>query len=157
AGNAGPIDEGDTVAVFFTGASDPSRADTAAGFRYSFALSAADLAASYVAAGPDARRVFAFDDSGLYTVHARVLDKDGGVTDYTPPVRVRNLAPPASLGNAGPIDGGGRVAVLFKDPSDPPSADTAAGFHYSFALSPAGLATTYGAADAAASQQFAFE
>jgi hypothetical protein len=155
--NAGPIAEGRSVTVFFTGPSDPSRADTTAGFRYSFALSPADLAASYAAAGPDARRVFAFDDSGLYIVHARVLDKDGGFTDYTTTVLVHNIAPTASLGNAGPIDRGGSVAVLFKDPSDPSLADTAAGFHYSFALSPAGLATRYGAAGAAASQQFAFE
>src|SRR4029077_14070510 len=37
--NNGPIDEGASVAVSFTGTSDPLPIDTAAGIRYSFALS----------------------------------------------------------------------------------------------------------------------
>jgi parallel beta-helix repeat protein len=155
--NDGPTDEGGRVAVFFAGPSDPSPADTAAGFRYSFALKAGDLATSYAAASPAARLPFAFADSGTYTVHGRVFDKDGGFTDFTTTVIVRNIVPMATLSNDGPIDEGGSVTVLFTDPFDPAPADKAAGFRYSFARSPADLATDYAAASPDAQQHFAFE
>ncbi len=156
-GDDGPIDEGDHVTVSFTNPSDPSLADTTAGFRYSFALSPADLATGSTTASAAASQRFAFDDSGTYTVYGRVVDKDGGFTDYTIFLAVRNIAPTAVFGDDGAIDEGGSVTVLFTNPADPSSADTAAGFRYSFALTPADLVTSYPAAGAVASQHFTFD
>ncbi len=53
-GNNGPVNEGAAVLASFTGPSDPSDADTAQGFRYSFALDPAGLASNYL--GADRRR-----------------------------------------------------------------------------------------------------
>src|SRR5258708_16359412 len=50
--NNGPVNEGSSATAQITGVTDPSNADTAAGFRYSFALTSAGLAASYPTAGP---------------------------------------------------------------------------------------------------------
>jgi hypothetical protein len=89
--HGGAIDVGDSTAVLFAAASDPSPADTDVGFRYSFALSAADLATGYAAASPDAVEHFSFGVMGTYAVYGRVFDKDGGFTDYVTTVTV--LAP----------------------------------------------------------------
>src|SRR5262249_45892436 len=96
-GNDGPLNKGGSVRVFFTGPSDPSPADTDAGFRYSFALKPGDLATSYAAAGAGTQQHFTFDQAGTYTVYGRVFDKDGGFTDYTIPVTVHDLPPPPAL------------------------------------------------------------
>jgi peptidoglycan/xylan/chitin deacetylase (PgdA/CDA1 family) len=155
--NTGPVAEGSPVTVSFANPSDPSAADTAAGFHYSFALSASGLAAGYAAAGTAASASFTFDDNGSYTVYGRILDKDGGFTDSTTTVVVNNVAPTATLSNTGPVGEGSPVTVSFANPSDPSAADTAAGFHYSFALAPSGLAASYAAAGTAASASFTFD
>ncbi len=155
-GNNGPINEGSSVQASFSGASDPSSVDTAAGFHYSFALTSAGLAGSYAAAGTSASASFSFTDNGSYTVLGRIFDKDGGSTDYTTIVQVNNVAPTASLSNNGPINEGSSAVVSFSGASDPSSDDTAAGFHYSFALSSAALATSYAAAGSSTSASFGF-
>ncbi len=92
-GNAGPVNEGSPVLVSFSGEFDPSAADTAAGFRYSFATSPAELKDTYADAGPSATTHITFADSGTHTVYGRVFDKDGGFTEYTTTVTVNNVAP----------------------------------------------------------------
>ena len=52
---------------------------------------------------------------------------------------------------------GSPVTVSLTDAFDPSSADTTAGFHYSFATSSAGLATTYAGAGDGPSQSFTFD
>ena len=64
---------------------------------------------------------------------ARIIDKDGGFSEYTTDVTVNNVAPTATLGNNGPVNEGSSATVSFTSPSDPSSADTTAGFHYAFA------------------------
>jgi hypothetical protein len=154
--NNGPVNEGSPATVSFANPSDPSAADTAAGFRYSFALAAANLAGTYAAAGTAASAPFTFGDNGSYTVYGRVFDKDGGYTDYTTTVTVRNVAPTAALGNNGPVNEASPATVSFSGAQDPSSADTAAGFRYSFALTPANLAGSYAAAGTASSASFTF-
>ena len=61
---------------------DPSSADTAAGFHYSFATSLAGLATTYAGAVDGPSQSFTFDDNGTPTVYGRIFDKDGGFTDY---------------------------------------------------------------------------
>jgi PKD repeat protein len=101
--NSGPVAEGSPATVSFTGATDASGADLAAGLRYSFALDAAGLASSHAAAGVDASAPFSWPDAGSYAVYGRVIDKDGGYTDYSTIVSVTNYAP---IVDAGPDQAG---------------------------------------------------
>src|SRR5262249_41607030 len=79
----GVVNELAPVTVTFSNVTDPSSADTAAGFRYSFATSpTTGLATSYATASPAPSAQFTFADSGTYTVLGRVFDKDGGFRDY---------------------------------------------------------------------------
>ena len=64
------------------------------GLRYSFATSAAGLAASYAAAGTangvgsTGTKVFAFSATGAFTIWGRVFDDDGGFKTYSRVVNV---------------------------------------------------------------------
>ncbi|MGA2060932.1 MAG: PKD domain-containing protein, partial [Thermoguttaceae bacterium] len=89
--------EGSPATVSFSGASDPSNTDTAAGFHYSFATSASALAGDYASAGAADAAQFTFDDNGTYTVYGRIIDKDGGYTDYQTVVVVNEVAPTVNL------------------------------------------------------------
>jgi hypothetical protein len=92
-GNNGPVREGSSTTVSFSNASDPSSADAAAGFHYSFALSPSGLAGTYAAAGTASSASFTFADNGSYTVYGRISDKDNGYSDYQTTVAVTNVAP----------------------------------------------------------------
>jgi ELWxxDGT repeat protein len=131
-GNNGPVDEGSPVTVSFTGASDPSAADTAAGFHYSYATDPANLATTYATATDGASKQLTFDDNGSYTVYGRIFDKDNGSTDYQTTVTVNNVAPTAGI--TGPLDGfqgvRGQTRVFTLSATDPSAADTAAGFTF---------------------------
>jgi hypothetical protein len=154
--NSGPVNEGGAVAVSFGGQYDPSAADTAAGFHYAFACDGADISsADYASSGSADSAACTFDDGPrTYMVRARIIDKDGGYSEYTTAVDVNNVAPTASLGNSGPVDEGSPVAVSFAAQYDPSAADSAAGFHYAFACDGGDLSTaTYasgGASETAA-------
>ncbi|MBI1913503.1 MAG: PKD domain-containing protein, partial [Planctomycetes bacterium] len=125
----GPIDEGSAVVVSFGETSDPSSADRAAGFRYSFARSADALATSYAAAGIAMSTSFTFDDNGVYTVYGRVFDKDGGYTNSQTTVLVNNVPPTAII--SGPADGvRGQPRTFTLTASDPSTADQRAGFTF---------------------------
>lgn len=63
--------------------SDPSAADTAAGFAYAF-----DCGDGYGSFGPDASVLCPATDAGTLTVGARIKDKDGGITEYSASVDV---------------------------------------------------------------------
>jgi 6-phosphogluconolactonase (cycloisomerase 2 family) len=154
--NDGPIDEGMSATASFSNPIDPAPAD-AATLHYSFAHSEAGLAATYVAAGTSPAQAFPFGEAGTYTIWGRIMDKDGGYTDYSTDVTVNDVAPSATLINKGPVQEASPVTVTFMDPSDPSLADTNAGFRYSFASDPALLATTYAAASPSASTTFTFD
>jgi parallel beta-helix repeat protein len=145
----GPIDIGGTATASLTGVTDPSPIDTAAGFHYSFALSAAALATTYAQAGTAASQSFTFTQAGTFTIFARVFDEDSGFTDSTTVVVVRPI-PVTSLVNDGPINEGSSVVVSFE-------GAPASGLRYSFALSPAGLATNPDQAGTSPSQPFFFD
>ncbi|HVX59780.1 MAG TPA: Ig-like domain-containing protein [Pirellulales bacterium] len=154
--NSGPINEGGSATISFSSAADPSNADTTAGFHYSFTLDSGSLATSYSAAGTASSTTLPFADSGSYTVYGRIFDKDGGYSDYSTEVTVNNVAPTATLSNDGPIDEGGSATISFSSPTDPSSGDVAAGFHYSFALTPGSLAASYSDAGTASSTTLTF-
>jgi hypothetical protein len=92
-GNSGPVRAFVGVTVFLLNPFDPSSADVAAGFRYSFALSTDGLADSYDAAEASSSRTFVFTLPGIYTVHERIFDKDNDFTDYTTTVVVFAVVP----------------------------------------------------------------
>ncbi|HWI50777.1 MAG TPA: PKD domain-containing protein, partial [Symbiobacteriaceae bacterium] len=77
------VSEGDTFAVALVNAHDPSMADTAAGFAKSY-----DCGAGY--SGTAA--CTAIDNPDI-TVMAKIMDKDGGSSEYTAVVPVMNVAP----------------------------------------------------------------
>ncbi len=88
-GNSGPIGAGSSATVGFTGAADPSSADTAAGLRFAFSCTNASLAAATYAGSSNAVSTScAFGKAGNYSVRARVIDKDGGFREYSTVVTV---------------------------------------------------------------------
>jgi hypothetical protein len=143
--NSGPINEGGQVMVSFSAAQDPSSADTAAGFHYAFACDGSALdAATYASSGASGSTNCTFADNGTPSVRARIIDKDGGYTEYETAVTVNNVAPTATLSNGASVAEGSPVTVSFSNPQDPSTADTAAGFHYAFACDGGALnAATY--------------
>src|SRR5439155_24808345 len=132
--NDGPINEGASATVSFSNKFDPSGPDTTAGFHYAYACDGSSLAGStYAGSSAIDHTSCSFDDGpSSHTVKARILDKDGGFTEYTTDVTVKNVPPTADLANDGPINEGGSAMVTFSNPSDPSNADTAAGFRYAF-------------------------
>src|SRR5205823_2978307 len=97
-GNNGPANEGSPATVSFSGQSDPSGADTSAGFHYSIACDglAGSLATTYAGATDGASKPCTFADNGSYTVKGRILDKDGGSNTYDTTVVVNNVKPSLS-------------------------------------------------------------
>ncbi|MFO1064115.1 MAG: PKD domain-containing protein [Pirellulales bacterium] len=143
------INEGSSATVSLTSLVDPSSVDVDS-LRYSFALSSASLAADYSAAGNSTSSTFNFVDNGTYTVFARVIDKDGGFADFQTTITVNNVAPTATFAATPNVTIGNVTVLSFASPVEPSSTDIAAGLRYSFAFSPAGLATTYSAASTTA-------
>ncbi len=152
--NNGPVNEGSPVTISLTGINDPSSVDGLS-LKYSFADSAAGLAATYATADTSSSAVFATNDSGTKIYYARVFDKDGGFTDYSTSVVINNIAPTAIITNNGPVNEGSPVTISLTGVNDPSSADGLAGFRYSFATSLAGLATSYATSGTATSASFA--
>jgi hypothetical protein len=118
--NTGPVAEGSPVGVRLTDPSDPSSADTSAGFKYSFACDGvlASLATSYAAAATGAGTSCTFGDNGTYTVVGRIFDKDGGANDYSTTFTVTNVAPttntPVFMFN--PFTGVASASIKYSDP-----------------------------------------
>ena len=119
-GNGGPVNEGSPVTVSFSNPSDPSSADTAAGFKYSFSCenNAGALASSYAAASASPSIQCTFGDNGSPIVLGRIYDKDDGYTDYTTPVSVNNVSPThtGSTFTFNPYTGVASAATGFSDP-----------------------------------------
>src|SRR2546429_6138419 len=83
--------------------------------------------------------------------------KDGGFTDYTAAIQVNNVPPTATLLAPATVNEGSTFSVALTNPLDPSSVDTAAGFHYAFAVDGASdrEGTRPNACDSA-TQNFAF-
>src|SRR5439155_578543 len=103
--------EGSPATISFSAPSDPSSADTSAGFHYAFDCAGGALSAAYATAGMSASTMCTYPDNGSYPVRARVLDKDGGYTDYTTTVTALNVAPTAVLSNNGSVNEGSPATI----------------------------------------------
>ena len=111
--------------ITFSAASDPSSADTSAGFRYTFDCSGTDdLAASYAAAGAMDNTTCTFTDNGTFTVFGRIFDKDDGYSQYSTVVTVDNVAPQNVEGGNDQTVNEGDLVSLIGSFTDPGSADT---------------------------------
>ena len=128
------VDEGSSSSFAFTSPSDPSSADTTAGFHYAFDCTGASLAtATYAGSGTSASASCSFGDGpGSQTVRARIIDKDGGFTEYTTAVTITNVAPTATFTNNGPVNEGSSFTLSMDDGDDVSSADKAAKFTFAF-------------------------
>ncbi len=119
--NNGPVAEGSgtPVTVTFSGATDPSGADTTAGFKYAFrcANNEPELPTTYAAAGTDASMTCTFGDNGSPAVLGRIFDKDNGYSDYTTVVTVTNVAPTKTSATFtfNPYNGAAAASVGFSD------------------------------------------
>jgi len=100
-GNSGPFNEGGTGSVSFSGQSDPSTADSAAGFHYaydfnndgSFEIGDGTYGGSSTTATAAVPASYLVDGPGMRTVRARIIDKDGGFRDYTTVLTIGNVPP----------------------------------------------------------------
>ena len=81
--NSGPVTQGSPVTVSLSNPCDPSSADTAAGFRYSFALTEAALSKTYATTCTTPSATYTFAAAGTYTAWGRILDVNGLYTDYS--------------------------------------------------------------------------
>ncbi len=138
--NGGPAEEGGTATVTFVNAFDPSPADTEAGFHYAydfnndgtFEVGDGSYGGSSIADTAIVSAAFLDDGPGTRTVRGRILDQDGGFTDYTTAIGISNVAPTAAFSGPASVAEGSTATVAFTAQFDPSAADTAAGFRYSY-------------------------
>jgi PKD domain len=137
-GNDGPVGEGSDATVSVTGVTDPSSADTTAGFHYAYDIGddgswESGDGRTYAGGTTAASIAVPTDDESDTAVRVKIFDKDGGVTEHVTHVIADGVAPTvAAMTNDGPIDEGGTLTVTMDGATDPSSADTAAGFHYAY-------------------------
>lgn len=97
-GNGGAINEGGAATVTFSNASDPSTADTNAGFRYEYRCDGSAFPGDpeYDGASTTDSATCDFAQDGEKEILARIIDKDDGATPYTTRVTVNNVSPTIS-------------------------------------------------------------
>ena len=120
------VDEGSAIALAITAASDPSSADTTAGFSYAF-----DCGAGYVSSATSSASC-ATTDNGTLAVGGKIADKDLGYSGYTSSVTIINVAPTATFNAPTSVNEGSSIDLSLTGASDPSSVDTTAGFRYAF-------------------------
>src|SRR5205823_5484208 len=119
-----PTRRSSDLTVSFSAQHDPSNADTAAGFHYAYACDNGSLAsATYGGSGTTATHPCTFDDNGTYTVKARIIDKDGGFTEYTTDVVVDNVAPTVTAPSDQSSNEGANHSFALGSFSDPGTQD----------------------------------
>ena len=142
------LNEGGMATIRLLNPSD-APADTNAGFRYAFACNGGSLdGATYANSGTSNSASCAYDDSGTKTAFARIIDKDGGFTQYGRSIMVNNVAPTATFNAPASVDYGNDLTLSLTNASDPSNADEA-GLTYAFDC---GDGAGYGAASSAASK-----
>jgi PKD repeat protein len=114
-GNNGPVSEGSPVTISFSGQADPSTADTAAGFRYSYDWN--NDGTFDIVDTSSLSQTHTFSAAGTHVVTGRIKDKDGGFTDLrttvvvTPrPTPTPSPTPPPSI-KCADVNGDGVVTA----------------------------------------------
>jgi Zn-dependent metalloprotease len=134
AANTGPVVENSAtpVTVSLTGVTDPSGADTAAGFRYAFDFNdngVFDVGdGTYAGSSPIPNATvppaFLVDGNASLVVRVRVLDDDGDFNEYTTTVVVTNANPTAGLTGPASIREGDDATVTATGADVPADAPT---------------------------------
>ena len=99
--NFGAVDEGSSGFVAFTGQNDVSAADQTAGFHYSYDFNNDGIfeEVNTANASMTVPAIYLADGPGSRTVRGRIIDKDGGYTDYTTVISINNVAPLVNAGS----------------------------------------------------------
>ena len=104
------VDEGAPATVAFSAQADPSAADTAAGFTYEYDLdddgTFEPAGHGHAAGGADRRR-----PGDARSVHAAIIDRDGGRRVYDTTVTVANVAPTATVTGPDAVPSSGAVSL----------------------------------------------
>lgn len=99
--------------------------DTNAGFRYAFDCNNGPLTTYNYANSGTANSVNCpTTDNGTKTVRAKIMDKDGGSTEYTKSITVNNVSPTATFNTPTSVNQGNNFTVSLGSVSDPSSNDT---------------------------------
>ncbi len=145
------IDEGIQLTLSLLGAVDPSVSDTAAGFRYGFALRNSDgnlvsgsLPTTYAGASTANVVTFTVPDNGTYQIVARILDQQNGSRDYTASIVASNVAPSGVL--SGPTAVSQGVPTSYTVTASDVSTVDASTLRYAFGTTLAELAGSYNVA-----------
>jgi RTX calcium-binding nonapeptide repeat (4 copies)/PKD domain len=128
--NDGPVNEGGAANVSFSGQFDPGTEDTTAGFHYAydfnndgtFDVGDGSYGGSLTSAAAAVPAIYLADGPATVTVKARIIDKDGGFTDYTTNVTVVNVPPTLSISGAAVTNEGASYSLGLS--SSDPGADT---------------------------------
>ena len=118
-------DEGRSFVIALSDARDASAADVTTGFTYAF-----DCGNGWAALETTSQRSCTVDDDRTVTVKAAIFDKDGGTTQYSATVTVRNVAPAATFTYSPSVDEGGAMQLQLSAQQDAP-ADVGS-LHYAF-------------------------
>ena len=126
--NNGPVTIGNTADVTFSAQSDPSSADTTAGFRYAydfdndgdFEVGDGTYAGGATSASATIPTTI-LNAAGPFTVAARIIDKDGGFTPHTTTITVQspNVAPTADAGPDQTVNQGTTLTLDGTGSTDP--------------------------------------
>lgn len=104
--NSGPVVAGEDATITYADPSDPSAADTSAGFRYAFDLdddgSYEIGGGTYATAVATPSTVLMTEEAGEHVVRAAIIDKDGGLRTHTTTVEVE-AAPEEPLNPGDPL------------------------------------------------------
>jgi hypothetical protein len=125
------VPKGSPFTVTFTNPGDPSLADIAAGFHYAFSFDGQSLnGATYANSDSSPSATFTYPDGpAQHTVVARIIDKDGGFTEYSATVFVTNVAPLEFLTGPG-VGVRNQARTFVVGATDPSSVDQTSGFTY---------------------------
>lgn len=133
--NGGAVSEGGTGSVTFSSPADAGAPDTSAGFHYAYdfnndgTFDSGDgtYAGSGITASATVPATYLADGAGSRVVKGRILDKDGGFTDYTTTITINNVAPTIAL-TGDPTVANGAPYTLNLGAITDPGADTVSAF-----------------------------
>jgi PKD repeat protein len=123
-------------------ATDPSTADTSAGFVYGWTVY---KWGNLFATGSGSQFTFTPDDDGNYLVSLTAKDKDGASGELDRPITITNVPPAPALPGLPASSPEGTPITLTGTATDPNPADRAAGFTYTWNVTKDGTGFASGA------------
>ncbi len=124
---------GQSVTAQVNTQNDPGTIDIASGLRYSFAKSISTLATNYVDASAVSSETFSYPNAGVFTLYARIFDKDNAYSEYSTSVTVlgNTSNTPPTLALSGAVDSvQNSVSIFTLVATDADAIDAVGLFHY---------------------------